>query len=285
MNNVIILGNFDGVHLGHQELIKKAIEFGKINNMKVIVYTFKTLPSNKEHIMTIEQKINKIKQLGVDEIILDDFYLIKNYKPEEFVKEILIAKLNAKKIFCGYNYTFGKDRLGDAQLMKKYIDTTVIDEFKINNMSVSSSNIRKLIKQGNIKLANTLLNDAYCLEGYVIHGKKLGRTIGFPTANIRPNATKIIPPLGAYGVKLKIDDDDKIYLGIMNIGKNPTVNNDNCISIETNILDFNRDIYGKKIRIKIYELLRFERKFESLNHLKEQIKKDELNWRNINDKY
>lgn len=285
MGKVIILGNFDGVHIGHQKLIQMAIDYAKKNNMKTMVYTFNTLPNNKKHIMTVDEKVKKIKSLGVDDIYIDDFYRVKNYSPLEFINEILIGLLDAKKVFCGFNYTFGCKKQGCANKLSKYIDTTILQEYKDNDITVSSSYIRKLILSGDMDSVKKYLGDYYIIEGYVIHGQKLGRTIGYPTANIRPNDNKIMPPLGAYGVEVKIQDDDNIYLGIMNIGKNPTVSDDDNISIETNILDFNGDIYSKKIEIKIMKLLRYEQKFESIDKLKQQLTNDEKNWRNINAKY
>lgn len=285
MDRVAILGNFDGVHMGHQRLIKKAIDFAKKNGYETVVYTFSTLPNNKKYIMTVTEKINEIKKLGVDKIFVDDFYNVKNYTPSEFVTEILMHTLKVKKVFCGYNYTFGVNKSGNIHTLSKLIDTTIVDEIKVDDIITSSSVIRSFLEQGNIELANKLLGKAYKISGVVIHGKKLGRTIGFPTANIRPNALKVSIPLGVYGVKLTIDGDEKVYTAIMNIGKNPTVNTTDTITAEANILDFNEDIYGKSITISILKMLRHEKKFDSLEQLKEQISSDKKMWRSIADDY
>ena len=341
MKNVIVLGNFDGVHRGHQKLITMALDYARKNNLKCIVYTFSTLPNNKKYIMTVEEKVNAIKELGVDEVYIDDFYNIKNYMPEEFVKDILIEKLQAKKVFCGFNYTFGHNKIGNIEKLSKLIDTSVVDEIKIDDITVSSSVIRKYIEEGLLEKATELLGKPFQISGPVIHGKQLGRTIGFPTANLRLNALKIsVPygvygayleiegdkkrhlaimnigkpfqisgpvihgkqlgrtigfptanlrlnalkisvPYGVYGAYLEIEGDKKRHLAIMNIGKNPTVNDENTVTAEANIFDFNEDIYGKKICIYLIKRIRAEKKFKNLIELKKQITTDKDLWRSI----
>ena len=334
--------------------------------------------------MTVEEKVNAIKELGVDEVYIDDFYNIKNYMPEEFVKDILIEKLQAKKVFCGFNYTFGHNKIGNIEKLSKLIDTSVVDEIKINDITVSSSVIRKYIEEGllekatellgkpfqisgpvihgkqlgrtigfptaNLRLnalkisvpygvygayleiegdkkrhlaimnigklsklidtsvvdeikinditvsssvirkyieegllekATELLGKPFQISGPVIHGKQLGRTIGFPTANLRLNALKISVPYGVYGAYLEIEGDKKRHLAIMNIGKNPTVNDENTVTAEANIFDFNEDIYGKKICIYLIKRIRAEKKFKNLIELKKQITTDKDLWRSI----
>lgn len=285
MERVVILGNFDGVHMGHQNLIKKALNYARSNNLECLVYTFSTLPSNKKYIMTVDEKVDEIKQMGVDKVYLEDFFNVKNYTPYEFVAEILKCKLNAKKVFCGYNYTFGNNKEGNVNLLKTLIDTEVVEEVKTDGVKTSSSIIREYIEKGELELANKLLGKPFKIFGEVIHGKKLGRTLGFPTANIRPNGLKIGVPLGVYGVKIKVENYDKIYLGIMNIGKTPTICNTNQVISETNIIDFNEDIYGKKVTIYLYKMIRKEMKFESLAKLKEQMTKDKNLWREISNDY
>ena len=285
MKRVVILGNFDGVHIGHQNLIKEAIKYANSHNLESVVYTFSTLPSNKKYIMTVDEKISAIKDLGVDRVYVEDFFDVKNYTPQEFVKEILKGKLNAIKVFCGYNYTFGNNKSGNVNLLSELIDTTVINEIKVDGIRTSSSTIREYIENGNLELANKLLGKPFQICGEVIHGKKLGRVLGFPTANIRPNALKINIPLGVYGVKLKIEGYDKIYTAIMNIGRTPTITNNNQVISETNILDFNEDIYGKKITVYLYKMIREEKKFENIEKLKEQMTKDKQYWRSIANAY
>lgn len=183
------------------------------------------------------------------------------------------------------NYTFGNNKSGNVNLLSELIDTTVINEIKVDGIRTSSSTIREYIENGNLELANKLLGKPFQICGEVIHGKKLGRVLGFPTANIRPNALKINIPLGVYGVKLKIEGYDKIYTAIMNIGRTPTITNNNQVISETNILDFNEDIYGKKITVYLYKMIREEKKFENIEKLKEQMTKDKQYWRSIANAY
>lgn len=283
MNNLIILGNFDGVHIGHQKLIKEAIKYAKNNNLNTIVYTFSTLPSNKKYITTVEERVELLKDLKVDEVYIDDFYKIKNYTPEQFVLEILKLKLKAKKVFCGYNYTFGYNKSGNVETLKNLIDTTVIEEVKYKDISVSSSYIRELIKKGDFDNVKHLLGRSYKLCGTVIHGKKLGRQIGFPTANFIPNDLKVCPPAGVYGTKIKLENQNDIFLSITNIGYNPTIDKNNFLTVETNIFNFNDDIYSKKIEVFFEKLIRLEKKFVDLDDLKKQISLDKKLWGNIND--
>ena len=165
--------------------------------------------------------------------------------------------------------------------MSKLIDTSVVDEIKINDITVSSSVIRKYIEEGLLEKATELLGKPFQISGPVIHGKQLGRTIGFPTANLRLNALKISVPYGVYGAYLEIKGDKKRHLAIMNIGKNPTVNDENTVTAEANIFDFNEDIYGKKICIYLIKRIRAEKKFKNLIELKKQITTDKDLWRSI----
>lgn len=279
MGNLVILGNFDGVHLGHKYLIEEALKYAKENNLKSIVYTFKTLKKNKEYILSTSKREKILTELGVDEVIFDDFERVKKLNPEEFVKNILKKELNAKIVFCGYNYTFAYMKEGNPNILKKLINTVVVDEYRLDNDLVSSSKIRELLHQGNIEEACRLLGRNIEYEGIVLKGRQLGRVIGFPTANISLAENKLKLPNGVYGSLTKIEDDDTIYLSVTNIGNNPTISDNNNLSIETHIYNFNKDIYGKKINIKIMKMIRKEKKFDTINDLKEQIKIDSNEWK------
>ncbi|WP_197407525.1 bifunctional riboflavin kinase/FAD synthetase [Caviibacter abscessus] len=284
-NNVVILGNFDGVHIGHKKLINEAIIYAKKNKLKTLIYIFENFPYKNKVITTLEEKITILKDLGIDEIYLDDFNVIKNLNEIEFVNNILKQKLNAKIVFCGFNYTFGHNKSGNANKLKELIETNIIEEVKLKGITVSSTLIRNLILSGYMETASKFLGRPYNCSGIVVKGKQIGRTIGFPTANILPEENKIYPPYGAYGTTVRIEGMDKTYQSIMNIGKNPTIDNKNRVTIETNIFDFNSNIYGKKIKVILHKRLRCEKKFDSLIQLKEQIYLDTLGWRMINDKY
>lgn len=308
---VVILGNFDGVHLGHLELINKAIEKAKNENLQVVLYTFLEYPKKKDTIITtLSEKIyilNKIE--GIDFIYLDEFENVKNMTAKRFCDDVLMSKLNAKEIFCGFNYTFGYNKEGNSDyLIKNYSDTLninvinpvmynfstsevkVVKEEKLNlylNKGfklISSTFIKSLIEVGKIADVNRILGHNYTLMGVVVEGKKLARTLGFPTANICSPDRKY-PLFAVYGSKVMIQGDEKLYFGVMNIGKNPTVENEG-VHIETHIFDFSDYIYGKIILIELLENIRVERKMRNLDELKEQISKDKEQWRNIiNEKY
>ena len=285
--NVVILGNFDGVHLGHKKLIKSAINYAKENNLKTVIYIFREFPYKKKNITTLEEKIDILNSIGVDDIYIDEFDNVKNLGEEEFVQKVLKEKLKASMVFCGFNYTYAHNKSGNAKSLSKLINTTIIDAVKVNDITVSSTLIRKCIEIGYIELANMFLGYEYNISGVVVKGKQIGRKIGFPTANILPCSNKIYPPHGVYGTRTIIleDENKKIYTSIMNLGDNPTIDSKNIVTIETNIFNFNNDIYDKKIKVILYRRLRFETKFNSLEELKDQINLDKLNWSIENVKY
>lgn len=281
--SVITIGNFDGLHKGHMALVEKAIEYGKSNNIKSIVFTFSNHPANYfrsdslKNIITEEDKLERLKKLGVDVVVnipFDEY--MTQISAEDFVKDILINKLGMKKIIVGHDFTFAKNKEGNSKVLEnlsfKYnFLLEVVEPIEINDIRVSSTYIRNLITTGKVSKVEEYLGYNYQLKGEVIHSKKLGRTIGFPTANIEVSPNMIIPKRGIYVTKVYLDG--KTYAGATNIGYNPTVNGDK-ISIETNILEFNEDIYGKVIRVEFLERIRDEKKFNSLDELKNQLKKD-----------
>ncbi len=281
--SVVTIGNFDGLHKGHQVLVKKAVEYGFKNNIKSVVFTFDNHPANYfiknsiKNIISNKEKEQRIKDMGIDLIISIPFdeYMTK-ISPREFVKDILIDKLGVKKIIVGYDFTFAKNKEGNVNLLKELcseynFELEIVNPIKIDNIRVSSTYIRNLIKDGQVSKVKKYSGHNYEIKGEVIHAKKLGRTIGFPTANIQGDKNMIIPKNGIYATKVYIDGNT--YYGATNIGFNPTVNGDK-LSIETNILDFNEDIYGKIIKVEFLERIRDERKFSSLEELKQQLKKD-----------
>lgn len=281
--SVVTIGNFDGLHKGHQVLIKKAVESAKQRNIESIVFTFENHPANYfaktpiKHVITNEEKIKRLKDFGVDYVISIPFdeYMTK-ISALEFVKGILLDKLGAKKIIVGHDFTFAKNKEGDTKLLKKLSDeygfeVEVIMPIKVNDIRVSSTYIRNLVAQGSVCSVKEYLGYNCEIKGNVIKCKQLGRTIGFPTANIEVDKDTLIPKNGIYATKVHIGE--KVYYGATNIGYNPTVNGEK-LSIETNILEFNDDIYGKDIKIEFLERIRDEKKFSSLDDLKGQLKKD-----------
>lgn len=291
-NLSLALGTFDGIHKGHQFLIKKAIEKAKEKQGKSMVLTFSEHPQKVFRgvtdpilINTHEEKLFLLKELGVDIVVFAHFTEeFKNLSAESFFEDILVSKLNAKYIFSGFNYTFGKERKGTPELLKRLgeqrnIYVEIIEPVMVKNQVVSSTIIRKMIELGEISEAQEYLGTDLLIIGEVEHGKKIGRTIGFPTANLTV-FNKIYPPRGIYGVKLLIEGEENFRDGLLNIGFNPTIPNDfPKLSVEVYILDFNQDIYGKKMTVKIVKYLRPEKKCNSLEELKELINSDEVNWR------
>nr|WP_294570686.1 bifunctional riboflavin kinase/FAD synthetase [uncultured Romboutsia sp.] len=281
--SVVTIGNFDGIHKGHQVLIEKATEYAKKNNVISTVFTFNNHPVNYfkpnsiKNIITNNDKIKILKTMGVDYIINIPFdeYMTK-ISGYDFVKDILIDKLGAKKIIVGHDFTFARNKEGNIDLLKELSKKNgflleIVNPVKIDDIRISSSYIRKLILDGKVEDARKYLGRNYKLSGEVIHSKKLGRTIGFPTANISIDENIIIPKVGIYATKVYVNGT--IYYGATNVGYNPTVNG-NKLSIETNILEFNDDIYGKIITIEFLERIRDEKKFNGIEELKEQLQKD-----------
>lgn len=283
--NIVILGNFDGVHAGHQIILQKAVKRAKEKELKTIIYTFSEYPKNQQtKITTSSEKAYLLNEIGIDFLYLENFEKVRNYSPEEFVEKIIVNTLNASEVYCGFNFTFGKGKSGNVDILKKLliekniklnIQEAVFDE---NREIISSTRIRNYIKKGNFEKSRELLGHNFIILGKVIYGKQLGRVIGFPTANLRFE-NKIYPEFGVYGVKIHIQDDKKVYNGVMNIGRNPTVDA-GVLSVETNIFDFNADIYGKVILIEVLENIRKEKKFNSVDELKNQIGNDVNYWKN-----
>ena len=283
-NTFIALGSFDGLHKGHLTLINKVLELSKLNgNVKSMVNTFANHPltivdSSKvpKLIMDNDTKAEILNELGIDIVnfALFNEELMK-MSPEDFILN-MIKHYNAIGIVVGFNYRFGHKNLGDIALLKKLSEKYsfklyIINPIEYNESVISSTRIRNTIANGKIEDANNMLLKPYMLKGKVVEGKKLGRTIGFPTANLEYNKDFIIPKNGVYYTLVKYRE--KTYKGITNIGTNPTVGI-NELTIETYILNFKDDIYGKIIKIYFINKIRDEQKFNSLIELKHQLEKD-----------
>ncbi|SCH06815.1 MULTISPECIES: bifunctional riboflavin kinase/FAD synthetase [unclassified Romboutsia] len=281
--SVVTIGKFDGLHNGHKVLIKKAVQCSKKRRIKSVVFTFENHPANYfrnhsvKNIIRDKDKMEKLSYLGIDIVVNVPFdEEMTKISADDFAKKILKEKLGAKKVIVGHDFTFARNKEGNAKLLKllgaKYdFKVEVVNPVKINNIRVSSTYIRNLIAEGSVNKVKEYLGRNYQLEGEVIKSKQLGRTIGFPTANMKIEGEMLIPKCGIYATKVYLDE--KTYFGATNIGYNPTVNGDN-LSVETNILDFNEDIYGKFIKIEFLERIRDEKKFNSLEELKSQLKID-----------
>ena len=282
-NNYIALGSFDGLHLGHLSLIEKAKDLAVKNNGKSIIFTFKNHPrkflntTNKiQLIMTNEEKIDILQNEEVDIIAFKAFdEKIMKMMPDEFIRW-LCKSYNVKGIIVGFNFKFGYINLGDVETLEKFqkeykYKLYVMKPYTMQDEIISSTSIRKELLDGNVKKAFNMLSRPYMLSGKVIDGKKLGRTIGFPTANLEINKEKVIPKKGVYYTNVKIDE--KTFKGITSVGNNPTVNGQE-LTLETYILNFNEDIYGKEIKVYFIDRIRDEIKFNNINELVAQLKKD-----------
>ena len=282
-NNYIALGSFDGLHLGHLSLVRKVKSLAEENGGRSIVFTFKNHPrtfiniNNKvELIMTNEEKINVLQKEGIDILAFKDFdEKMMTMMPDEFINW-LCKTYNVKGIVVGFNFKFGYKNLGDVQLLKKFEEEYryklyVMEPCKIEDEIISSTTIRKELADGNVRKAFNMLSRPYILSGKVIDGKKLGRTIGFPTSNLAIKKQKVIPKKVVYYTNVKINE--KIFKGITSVGNNPTVNGQE-LTVETYILDFSNDIYGKEVNIYFIDRIRDEIKFNNINELIEQLKRD-----------
>ena len=282
---IVTIGTFDGVHVGHKKIIQKIVQNGIDLNLETVILTFFPHPrmvlngeSDIKLLNTIDEKSSLLEKNGIQNLIIQKFdTAFSELSAEAFVKNILVDQLNIQKIIIGHDHRFGKNRSANIDDLvifgKKYnFDVEQISVQEIDDVAVSSTKIRNAIIGGKIELANDYLGYKYQLSGEVIDGKKLGRTIGFPTANINIlEHYKLIPKNGVYVVKSSIDN--KAVIGIMNIGIKPTFN-EKKISVEVYFLDFDAELYGKTLTIKLITYIREEQKFESLNDLKNQIETD-----------
>ena len=283
--SVITVGTFDGIHIGHKEIINELCLISKKKKLKSIILSFSPHPkivlNNSSDIMLINSMDEKVDILNKYNL---DYFLIKEFTIEfsrltalEFVRDILVNKLNVKHIIVGYDHHFGRNRDASIIQLKEFgelynFEITEIKPKKVNNNSVSSTKIRNLLLDGNLELANKYLDSYFSLTGLVIKGMGRGKNLGFPTANIKINDEyKLIPRNGVYIVKSLIDSI--IYFGMMNIGENPTFDDKNK-SIEIHFFELDYNIYDKKIKINILNRIRNEKKFKSPEFLMEQLKID-----------
>lgn len=287
--NVIALGNFDGIHIAHQKVIKTAVEIAKKNSLTSLVLLFDKHPisvlndSAPKLLTTLEQKIKILEQLGVDYVYIQEFDVkFSTLEPDYFIIKILIDKLQAASIVAGFDYRFGKGAKGDTQYLKEICvkfktDVTIVERIDFDNEPVSASRIRNLLDEGDIEKANKLLGRRYSIVGKVVHGRGLGSKIGFPTANIDISQYVKLPGGGVYSTKSSIDNE--LFDSITNIGSNPTINDylTDRISCETHIIGYsNLNLYDKEIVIQFKRKIRNEQKFDSLDQLRKAIENDIL---------
>jgi riboflavin kinase/FMN adenylyltransferase len=282
--SVLTLGNFDGIHAGHRALIQRLIQIKNHSHLNSILITYFPNPSivlgkNKslKSIYSEESKKEILKQFDFDYLLRIPFTeKFSEMKAIDFLESILIEKLKAKYIIIGFNHFFGKGREGNFEFLQKFssvykYQVERIEPVYLNHEQVSSSKIRSLILEGNIELANEFLSQNFFIKGKVVKGFQRGRTIGFPTANLDIQTDSILPKIGVYTVKVHLGAN--VYNGMMNIGLNPSFNNQ-TLSIEVHILNFNDSIYGEELTVQIIHRIRDERKFNDINELIQQLKLD-----------
>lgn len=282
-NTAVSLGKFDGFHVGHRMLIEYVTSL-KDKGYQAVTFSFFQHPAHYVSnlsgnlIYTEAEKVKKAEELGSDYFISYPFNEeVMHTEPEEFVRSVLVEKLDAKVVVVGKDYHFGKNRVGDVALLeklgKKYgFEVKAYDKVNLDNVEVSSTRIRNELLKGHIERANQMLGSPYSISGTVVYGNQIGRTLGMPTANILPAADKLIPPNGVYASRILVGD--KIYYGITNIGYKPTVGEHNQKGIETFIFDFKEMIYDREITVELCSYERGEQKFNSLEELKAQMECD-----------
>lgn len=275
---------FDGVHLGHKSIIDELLKVGSENHLETAVLTFWPHPrfvfnpnEDLKLLNTLEEKKFLMEKYSIDTLFLKEFDEgFRNLTGEEFVRKILIDKLNIKYLIIGYDHSFGKNKSGNFELLQrlsKELDFEVeqMEAINIHENNISSTKVRNALLTGNIKEANEMLGYSYSVSGTVVHGKKIGRTIGYPTANIQTDSIKLLPKKGAYIVEVVVKG--QTFKGMLSIGTNPTVNGEK-LTVEVYILDFEGDIYGEQITVKFRDFLHDEIKFEGLEKLIEKLDED-----------
>ena len=293
-NTILTIGTFDGVHLGHQKVLEKLTNTAIENNLESTVLTFFPHPRTilnpdkpLKLINSVQERTDLLKRSKINNLIIHPFdKSFSELDPEKYVAEVLVKKLKAKIILIGYDHKFGKNRTADISDLKEYgekygFKVIEIKAEEISNIAISSTKIRKAISEGNISTAKKYLGYDFSLSGRIVHGKSIGRTLGFPTANIKVKEEyKLHPKNGVYLIESIINK--KQVFGMMNIGIKPTLDKSSK-TIEVNFFEFEGDLYNTKITVSIKQFIRKEIKFDSLELLKSQIQKDKVNCNSIID--
>lgn len=287
---VLTLGVFDGLHLGHQAIMRKVVERAKAIDAVATAITFDPHPRAVLHpdsapplLQTLDQRLANLEVLGIEQTIVIPFTREFAGQPaENFLADIVHERLQAKEVYLGKGFEFGKDRGGNIDLLRTMSEklgfiADEVDEVQLRGMRISSSKIRKLLAEGYVNLARRMLDRPYGVEGVIIRGNRRGHTIGFPTANLKPQ-NRVIPKFGVYATATLIDGSWR--KSITNIGVRPTFESDADPSIETYVFDFEGDLYGNVLRVRFLHRIRDERKFNGIDELKAQIEKDSNRARN-----
>ena len=281
-STVITFGKFDGIHRGHRLLLDTVLE-KKADDLKAVVFTFDIPPRKKveddrgDVLTTNEEKMHIFENIGIDYVVECPFTEeIRNMDAVDFIR-MMVEKLHVKYMVVGTDFHFGHNRMGDYQLLLEYADkfgyeVQVIEKIQSDGRDISSTYIREYNKEGNIEKANELLGYSFVVQGIVEHGNEIGRTSGFPTVNLVPEADKLLPPFGVYITRILIGGEE--YCGITNVGCKPTIEGDNPIGVETHVLDFSDDVYDMAVEVEFLHRIRAEVKFASIDELKAQLQQD-----------
>ena len=296
-HTVITIGTFDGVHAGHQKIIERLVATAKVSQLESAILTFFPHPrmvlqedSDLKLINTIEERKQILEKSGIDHLIIHPFtHQFSRLTALEFVRDILVNKLKAKKVIIGYDHRFGRNRTADINTLKEFgkqfdFEVEEISRQDVEEVAVSSTKIRKALMDGRVEKANNYLQHPFTLTGTIVSGQGLGKEFGYPTANLKiEEEYKLIPKIGVYVVRAIIDEIP--YFGMMSIGTNPTVGGKD-VTIETYFFLLDKDLYGKKLQIELLTRIRDEKKFESVDALKIAMKQDEaFSERYIRDNY
>jgi riboflavin kinase/FMN adenylyltransferase len=286
---IVTIGTFDGVHLGHQKIINRLLELKKQNGGEIVLFTFEPHPRkvlfpeqrDLKLITTSEEKCELLEKFNVDNVLVYPFSTSFSQMPaRDYIFEILVKGLKTGTLVIGYDHRFGSNREGNLNMLKELeklgiFEVEEISAQEIDQLNVSSTRIRKAIDEGDIETANKFLGYNFFVSGIVVKGKQLGRTIGYPTANIFvADSNKLIPKIGVYSVYAIYKG--KKYKGMLNVGINPTTDTDNKIKVEVNIFDFDKEIYGENLKVEFVRRIRDEKKFANLDELKDAIANDKL---------
>lgn len=281
MSTSIAMGNFDGVHIAHRQIIRSAVDCERTLVPTAVlfrVHPCEYLKSNHCFIMSNSAREDMLRTLGIKRFYYMDFETVRDMSPEDFFEKIVTEELGAKKVSCGFNYTFGKFASGTTEVLKKLcdkngVDLCITESVELFGAPVSSTRIRKLIAQGDVLRANKMLGHPFSYSGVVVDGKHMGRKLGFPTANQYFDDGMVTPRFGVYASDVSVDG--KVYKGATNIGTSPTLPFKGFRS-ETYIHDFDGDLYGKSITVSLKEFIRDEMKFSSVEELIQRVNKDKL---------
>lgn len=294
---VVTIGTFDGVHAGHRKIIERLVNAAHANHLDSVVLTFFPHPrmvlqkeSGIKLINTIEEKRDLLEETGIDHLVVHPFtHQFSRLTALEFVRDILVNKLNAKKVIIGYDHRFGRNRTADINDLRKFgeefgFEVEEISQQDVEEVAVSSTKIRKALSEGRVEKANLYLEHPFSLSGTIVKGRGLGKDLGYPTANLQiEEEYKLIPKNGVYTVRASIDG--KMYFGMMNIGTNPTVGGKEQ-TIETYFFNLEKDLYGRRLQIELLVRIRDEKKFDSVEQLKVAMKQDQsFSMQYIKDNY